>query len=337
MNIGIVGAGSIANIHAKTILSCDNAILAGIYDNTPEKRESFAKTYKTKAFDDYDSLLNACDAVIVATPNSSHLDYSLEALKKKKHVLCEKPLATSLNDANKMLESVPSGVVASVGFNYRFLPIVRLMRELVLKNSLERIQKVSLCFLKDSAILKKDTFSWRDSSSHGNTSGSLGDLGIHLIDLLHFIVSKEIRKDSLKGILETRVPQKGGQNVAVDDFAHVFGEFEDGPAFEIKTSKSSPEEKGVFLEILGDDFKLSYNSNNPEVYIFNNEEIKIEYQQVSIDPEREIFGWADSFLHQLNDWVEQMQENAYTGKGAKFNDGVWAQKAFDVIYGSISK
>lgn len=129
--IGIIGAGGIARAHATALSTIKNAELVGVYDINQQNAESFVKTFGGKTYENVDELIDVSEGVIVASPNFCHKEHALQALAKHKHVLCEKPMAISLEEASIMKDTAERlDVRASMGFNYRYLSYVNILKKL---------------------------------------------------------------------------------------------------------------------------------------------------------------------------------------------------------------
>ena len=163
-------------------------------------------------------------------PNDAHADPCITAAKAGKHILCEKPLARTAKEAAKMLEAVEkAGVVHMVAHNYRFVPAIRLARELIESGQLGEIYHFRAVYLQEWIMDPAFPFVWRlDKSIAG--SGTLGDLGSHIIDLARFLVG-EPRKVSAMAktfIKQRSIPGGGIGEVTVDDAFAATLEFENG-------------------------------------------------------------------------------------------------------------
>lgn len=174
--------------------------------------------------DDYEELLNRSDvdAVSICTPPSTHYTLVMDACRKGKHVLCEKPLALSMEEANQILDvSKKSGVVLAVGHQLRFMPNVRRTRELLMKNVLGRILTCYGAFSGGSVF-----FSWKTASQYYKEPRSGVDVllnyGTHVLDLFNFLFGKPISVCALLG-------QSTIQDVTLNDKAIVAVEY--GEAF----------------------------------------------------------------------------------------------------------
>ena len=105
-NFGIIGAGMVADIHAKAIQSIKNASLIGVCSSDPVKAQKFAEKYNCNPFLNYGAMLRSgeIDIVTVATPSGHHMEPTIEAARNGKHVICEKPLEISLERIDKMID-----------------------------------------------------------------------------------------------------------------------------------------------------------------------------------------------------------------------------------------
>src|SRR5690348_430683 len=149
------------------------------------------------------------DLVDVCTPGDTHAEIAIAALEAGKHVLCEKPLANTVAQAEAMTEAATraaaNGVRSMVGFTYRRVPAIGLARRLVAEGKLGTVRHVRAQYLQDWIADPEAPLSWRlDKEKAG--SGALGDIGAHIIDLTQFITGDTIAEVS--GQLETFVKER---------------------------------------------------------------------------------------------------------------------------------
>ncbi|ETZ92886.1 oxidoreductase, NAD-binding Rossmann fold family protein [Mycobacteroides abscessus MAB_030201_1061] len=111
LKVGIIGAGGVARAHARALNTLKSAELVGVLDIDARAAESFTDAYGGTPVTDVDALLELADAVVVASPNFTHRDHSLSALRAGRSVLCEKPLALSRVEAKEMVAA--AGEIAS--------------------------------------------------------------------------------------------------------------------------------------------------------------------------------------------------------------------------------
>src|SRR5215213_7957818 len=149
------------------------------------------------------------DLVDVCTPGSSHAEISIAALEAGKHVLCEKPLANTVEEARAMAaaaeRAAARGVRAMVGFNFRRVPAVALARELVAAGRLGAIRHVRAAYLGAHLLDPEFPLVWRLQASEAG-SGALGDLGAHAVDLAQYLAGDRIT--GVSALTETFVPER---------------------------------------------------------------------------------------------------------------------------------
>jgi len=195
---------------------------------------------------DWREVVNAVDVFYNLGPNHCHAEPSIAALAAGTHVLCEKPLATTLAEAAAMRDAArESDAVAGCGFNYRFVPAIRYARALIADGKLGEIRHVRGRYLQDWLSDPEAPWSWRlDESLAG--SGALGDLGAHTVDLARFLVGPEAGAiERVSGHLETFVAERPASDpegpaerpVTVDDAFTAQAAFEGGAMATFEASR----------------------------------------------------------------------------------------------------
>jgi predicted dehydrogenase len=149
------------------------------------------------------------DVVDVCTPGDSHAEIAIAALEAGKHVLCEKPLANTVEEAEAMTaaaeRAAESGIRSMVGFSYRRVPAIGLARSLVREGRLGEIRQVRALYLQDWLRDEDGPMTWRlDKALAG--SGSLGDIGAHAVDLVEHLTGS--RLTGVSGTLATFVEER---------------------------------------------------------------------------------------------------------------------------------
>jgi predicted dehydrogenase len=149
------------------------------------------------------------DLIDICTPGDTHAEIALAALAAGKHVLCEKPLANTVAEAREMAaaaaKAASSGVRAMCGFNYRRVPAVALMRQLVQAGRIGEIRHVRANYLQDWIIDPQFPLVWRLRKELAG-SGALGDIGAHIIDTTQFVTGQSIT--SVSALTETFIKQR---------------------------------------------------------------------------------------------------------------------------------
>ncbi|WP_030667967.1 Gfo/Idh/MocA family protein [Streptomyces sp. NRRL B-1347] len=149
------------------------------------------------------------DLVDVCTPGDSHAEIAVAALEAGKHVLCEKPLANTVEEAEAMVAAAERararGQVAMVGFNYRRVPALALAREMVAAGRLGALRHVRLTYLQDWLVDPGFPLTWRLRKDRAG-SGALGDLGAHIVDLAQYLTGEAVA--GVSALTETFVRER---------------------------------------------------------------------------------------------------------------------------------
>ncbi|MEU7905241.1 Gfo/Idh/MocA family oxidoreductase [Actinoplanes sp. NPDC049118] len=170
------------------------------------------------------------DLVDICTPGDTHREIALAALAAGKHVLCEKPLANSVAEAREMAEAAAQaqtrGVRAMCGFNYRRVPAVALMRQLVAAGRIGKIRHVRAVYLQDWIVDPEFPLVWRLRREVAG-SGALGDIGAHIVDLTQYVTGQAITEVSALTetfVRERPLPSAAAGLSAAGDGSAGFGE-----------------------------------------------------------------------------------------------------------------
>ena len=328
MKIGIIGAGGIAKAHAKALSTVKGAELSGFFDINSLASRKCAFEYGGTAFNSMQDLLNQSTAVIVSSPNFCHKEHVLEAMAAGKYVLCEKPMAVSMEEAEEMKKRASqSAYIPIMGFNYRHLTFVQRLKNMISGNELGDILSINVHFKKNSALRRKK-YTWRDHSKSNKTSGALGDLGVHLIDLILYLFDSPFKLDSLKVKMMTVVKEKEQKQVYVDDHSEVYGQLENHVFVNMITSKcTKADECGFSIEVNGQNGVFYYHSRQKNQFLLRT---GLTEQMITMpdtwltDPENEFYGWADSFRVQLIQWMNGIRDRNFASL-ATFEDGYKTQ------------
>lgn len=186
VKLGIIGAGNMGRTHANILKEMEHVEIVGVTDIVSAKAQELAESVGCKAFHDVEALLAAdVEAVYVTTPNTQHGPATLAALEKNIHVFCEKPMATSLQEARQLLEAARgSQAVYQVGHNRRFAPVYRF-----LKNEIES------GFIPYLANAKQNDGDWFNPpwiTDLSLTGGFLYESSVHLLDMLRWLMGEVV-------------------------------------------------------------------------------------------------------------------------------------------------
>ncbi|MHC1787181.1 MAG: Gfo/Idh/MocA family protein [Christensenellales bacterium] len=221
LKVGIIGCGRIAQLrHAPEYAADKDCRLTGLYDNDFARAQELALQYDATAFETLEGLLDSgVDALSVCSANTAHAEATIQALRRGIHVLCEKPMATTLHDCEEMARAqLESGKVLMLGHNQRFAAAHIAARQLISQGRIGRVLTFRTTFghpgpegwtgLKNSWFFDKSRAAF----------GVLADLGIHKTDLIHFLLGESIVEVSAKlCTIDKKFPD--GTPITVDDNA----------------------------------------------------------------------------------------------------------------------
>ena len=270
-------------------------------------------------------------------PNAVHAEPTIAAAEAGKHVLCEKPLGRTAEEAFEIWSRVAvTGVKHLCGFNYRFVPAVRLARELIDAGELGEIRHFRARYLQDWAE-DPGLATWRFSPEDAG-SGAIGDLATHVIDLSRFLVG-EI--DSLSAVVKTFIPGR-----KVDDAIESVVEFESGAVGTIEATRLALGRRNSFQwEINGSTGSLSFDMERMnELQVFRADGDRARGAKTVLVTEADhpfirywwppghIVGWGDTFTHEIVHLLEAIAEDRDVAPlGATFEDGYRASEVCDAI------
>ena len=231
--VGIIGCGRIAQTrHIPEYIDNPYSEIAGYYDFNMDRAKELAKQYGGKAYESVEELLqdNDIDAVSVCTSNDTHADITIKALKAGKHVLCEKPMATNLEDCEKMLEaSRKYNKYLMIGMNQRLAKAHRKAKEIIEKGEIGRVISFKTTFGHcgpETWSIDPGINSWFFDKKKA-AMGALADLGVHKTDLIQYITGQYVTEVSAKvTTLDKR--DANGELVGVDDNAFCIYKMNDG-------------------------------------------------------------------------------------------------------------
>lgn len=230
LKIGIIGCGKITEVrHAPEYAENPNCQLAAFFDVVPERAKALAEQYGGTAYDSIEALLASdVDAVSVCVANAYHAQASIQALKAGKHVLCEKPMATTPEDCEAMVAAAKAaGKFLMIGQNQRLAKAHVKAREIIESGEMGKVITFETHFahpgpegwtgVRDSWFFDKKVASF----------GVMADLGVHKTDLIHYLTGKKIVRTS--AVLATlNKTFSDGRPITVDDNAYAIYTMEDG-------------------------------------------------------------------------------------------------------------
>jgi predicted dehydrogenase len=300
------------------------------------------------------------DLVDVCTPGHTHAEIAIAALEAGKHVLCEKPLANTVAEAETMVAAAEAaaarGVRSMVGYTYRRVPAVQLARQLVADGRIGAVRHVRVQYLQDWLADPEAPLSWRlDKQAAG--SGALGDIGSHAVDLAQFITGE--RLTGVSALLETFVPERpvaaefsglhgtGGAErgpVTVDDAAVFLARLSGGGLGVFEATRFATGRKNAIrLEVNGERGSLSFDFEDMNVLHFYDaaeDATTAGFRRIVVTEPQHAYvaqwwpaghglGYEHAFTHQVVDLVGAIA--AGTDPTPSFADGLAVQRVLDAV------
>ena len=272
IRLGMVGGGNdafIGGVHRIASRIDDRyELVAGALSSTPEKAQASGKALGlARIYDDYKQmairearLKNGIEAVSIVTPNHVHYEAAREFLKRGIHVICDKPLTSTLADAKKLVKAAENSKALFVlTHNYTGYPMVRQAREMVANGDIGKIRVVQVEYPQDWLSVEQDfkQAEWRTDPARSGAGGSTGDIGTHAHNLARFITGLEV--ESLAADLEAFVPGR-----KVDDNGHVLLRFEGGAKGMLWCSQVAPgNENALRIRVYGETGGLEWAQEDP--------------------------------------------------------------------------
>lgn len=306
------------------------------------------------------------DVVDVCTPGDTHAEIAISALEAGKHVLCEKPLANSVAEAEAMADAAQAararGVRSMVGFTYRRVPAIKLARSLVADGSIGTVRHVRAQYLQDWLMDPQAPLSWRLDKDRAG-SGALGDIGAHIVDLTQYITGERIL--GVSAVMKTFVKERpvaassdglagtageGMGPVTVDDAAIFLGRFSGGALATFEATRFATGRKNAIrIEINGSDGSLSFdfedmnvlhllrNSDGPETAGFRRILVtEPEHPYIAAWwPPGHLLGYEHGFTHQAVDLVTAIAEG--NDPEPSFAEGLNVQRVLAAVEDSAAK
>lgn len=305
------------------------------------------------------------DVVDICTPGDAHADIAIAALEAGKHVLCEKPLANSVAEAEHMAavadRAADRGVRAMVGFNYRRVPAVAYAAQLVADGRIGEIRHVRAEYLQDWLVDPAFPLTWRLQRERAG-SGALGDLGAHLIDLVQHVTGRCIREVSgvqtrfvsqrpLAGTstgLSATAGTKLGE-VTVDDAVAFTGRLDGGALLVVEASRFATGRKNAMrLEVDGSRGALAFDAesmNELHFYDRTDPERESGFRRILVTepghpylnawwPPGHALGYEHAFSHQIRDLVTAVADGRQPRPS--FADGLQVQRVLAAVENSAA-
>ncbi len=289
-------------------------------------------------------------------PNDTHAEPCIAAAEAGKHIICEKPLARTAQESKSMLEAVQkAGVKHACAFNYRFIPALRLAREMIERGELGQIYHFRAVYLQEWIMDPQFPMVWRLKKDIAG-SGALGDLGAHIIDLARFLVGEPT---AISGLTQTFIKERptddgGRDTVDVDDAFVSLVQFANGAIGTLEASRYANGRKNhQRIEINGSKGSIVFDLerlNELEVHLSDSEPggHAQGFRRVLVTeadhpfwkywwPHGHIIGWEHTFVHEITHLLDAIVNDTEVAPyGADFEDGYRAAVICDAVLESAA-
>ncbi|MET4900490.1 Gfo/Idh/MocA family oxidoreductase [Paenarthrobacter sp. CC6] len=289
------------------------------------------------------------DIVDICAPGWMHAEIALEALAAGKHVLVEKPLANTLEEAELMATAAASargrGVQSMIGFNYRRVPALALARELIAEGRLGTVRHVRAAYLQDWLSDVETPMSWRLRKETAG-SGALGDIASHAIDQVQHLTGQTVTE--VTGTLRTFVTERPGaaglEKVTVDDAAWATLGLTGGVSASVEASRVATGQKNSLkVEIYGSSGSLTFDLENLNELGFLDATLPVReqgFRRILVNepehpyleawwPQGHIIGWEHTFTHQVRDFLLAVRDGSQPSPS--FDDGLQIQRVLAAV------
>ncbi|MEI5583635.1 MULTISPECIES: Gfo/Idh/MocA family protein [unclassified Agromyces] len=346
LHAGFIGGGFMAAVHSRAARAARAELVAGASSSPGRAREAAERLGIAEPFESVEALLAdpAVDVVHVCTPNSTHAAIARAALEAGKHVICEKPLATSSADAAALAAlAAERGLVAAVPFVYRFHPMAREARARIARGEAGRLVSVHGAYLQDW-LAGPDSDDWRVDPALGGPSRAFADIGSHLVDLVEFVTGDRVAR--LNATTRTVYDRRASATVATEDLAAVVVEFEGGAIGTLLVSQVAPGRKnGLVVEVAGTDASLRFEQERPEqLWIGGVEASRIlerdaarlapDAARLAIVPSGHPMGYQDAFNAFVADAYAAIAGGTAPDGLPGFDDGLRAVRVTEAVLAS---
>ena len=359
IGIGVIGTGFMGKAHSIAYSASASVFGIGLRPNleivcdlSPERANQRATDLGfSRHTDKWQDVVNdpRVDLISVCTPNNTHSEISIAALEKGKHVWCEKPMSSSLEDSQIMAKvAEKSNSKTIVGYNYTKNPVVIHARKIIEKGTIGRISGFFCRYDVDNEADGSKPWSWRMSKELSGT-GSNGDILSHVISVGHYLINSRI--SNVVGDIsiihkQRKDPKENGKSKIVDndDMVSALVHFENGVHGHIGASRVSWGKKcGLTWEIHGTEGTITYNQerlNEIKLFTRQSDSSTDGFRTILSGPEHPFYssflpngghglGFMDVKICELQGLLNAIENNKPTWPN--FNDGLAIEKVMERI------
>ncbi|MDO7977501.1 Gfo/Idh/MocA family protein [Oceanotoga teriensis] len=289
IKVGILG---IAHMHGYSYVNqlkqLNDVEIVGVFDRDEEKAMKASETLNIKKYDDYNKLIEESDSIIIASENSYHKEYTIASAKQKKNILCEKPIATNIEDAEEMIKVCEENdVILQIAFPVRYAPSVFELKKIIENDEIGEIVSISST---NHGRMPGGWFIQKELSG----GGSVIDHTVHVVDVIRWALNTEIKGVSCK-------KNTLNHDINVEDSGLLMMELENGAFMTLDSSWSYPNNHpywgDVRIRIVGTKGTINLDVFDPKVTKYLNSGTKYE-------------NYADNFDYLLiKDFINNVKTN----------------------------
>jgi predicted dehydrogenase len=355
IKVGIIGGGYMGKAHAAAFAAVGSLfetplrpVLEMVCATTDESAERYRKNFGfARSTTDWRELVNDpnVDAVVIASPQSTHCEIAVAAFAANKPVLCEKPLGASLDDSRKMVAAAEaSGCVHMVGFNYIRTPASQYARQLIDQGRIGDVTWFRGEHTEDFLADKNLPATWR---TDGVANGTMGDLAPHMINAARALIGPI---KSLSASVETVHSTRPGGTVTNDDQAQMMCRFENGAQGHLFFSRIATGRKmGYAYEIHGTKGSIKFDQedqNALHLYTMEGPEAERGFRKILTGPAHPDYlpfcqgpghgtGYQDTIIIEAHDFLRAIHENRNIWP--TFNEGMEVNRVVSAALDSSEK
>ncbi|MFO7302304.1 MAG: Gfo/Idh/MocA family oxidoreductase [Acidobacteriota bacterium] len=369
IGMGIVGAGFIGPQHINAVRRLGYVDIVAVADaNEAVAREKADQLHVPKAYGNYEAMLEDPDVQVVhnATPNFLHYPVNAAAIARGKHIVSDKPLALTADEARKLRDAAAkAGVINAVTFSYRGNPLVQQARHMIAQGRIGTPHFVYGHYIQDWLLYDTD-YSWRLEVDKGGESSALGDIGSHWCDLVQHVTGMRITH--VLGDISTVIPQRKKPrgrreafaaasandeydlvDIKVEDLASVLVRFDTGAKGVFTAGQVCAGHKNdLMFEVCGSQASLRWHQEQQnELWIGHRDKASeiLPKDPGLLDPEVRHYAhlpgghqeaWADAFTNIMSDIYSFIRDgkkptDPHPPAFATFEDGYRANAIVDAI------
>ena len=293
------------------------------------------------------------DIVDISTSNKSHYPIAMAAIMAGKHVICEKPLAMTAEQAQEMYSAASkAGIVHMTAFNYRQVPAIIYAKEMINAGKIGDIRHFDAVYYQDWLLDPEFPFVWRNDITEAG-SGAHGDMNAHLVDLARYLVGEIVDVSGTQTIFVKERPTGTGpekRQVTADDATSFLCHFDNGALGSFITSRFATGRKNYLkFELFGSKGSLKFELerlNELQYYATSDEQGDQGFRTILVTenvhpfinawwPPGHIIGWEHTFIHEVKQFLDAIAQKA--DASPSFFDGWRTQQVMDAVVSAAEK